>query len=437
MNIGIIGGGVAGLTAAYHLSRSGHKVTVLEQRSQLGGQAGTFMVDGARLEVFYHHLFTNDTDVLSLIDEVGLGQKMVWLESKVGFFHGGRIYNFVTATDLLKFTPISLIDRIKLGLVGLQLRRFKDWKKLEGVTAEDWIRSHAGKRNYDVVWGPLLKGKFGESASEVGMGWFRGKIHLRFAARGKGGREKLGYMLGSFGQLTDTLAQRIEANGGALHASTQVKRIIVEGGKVVGLDVEGKGNMPFDAVIATVPSPAFLDLAPGLTEDYAAKLKLARYQAAVCLVLVMKRSLSPIYWLNMSDPTIPFVAAIEHTNYIDRRNYGGKHILYLSNYLSPSHPLYHATRERLLIEYLPHLKKINPDFDPSWIEQSHLFRDEAGQPIITTNYSARIPDHRTPVKGLYLANTTQIYPQDRGVNYSVRLGRTVSSLLIGDTENGG
>lgn len=432
MNIGIVGGGIAGLTAAYHLGRAGHRVTVFEKRPEPGGQAGTFPVDGARLEVFYHHLFTNDTDVISMIDELGLSRNMVWLESKVGFFHGGRIYDFVTAIDLLKFTPISIIDRIRLGLVGLNLRRFKDWRKLEGITAENWIKSHAGRRNYEVVWGPLLRGKFGESAAEVGMVWFWGKIHLRFASRGQGGKEKLGYMLGSFGQITDALVQRIEAAGGEIHTSSPVKRVLVEQGRVAGLEVEGKGGVPFDAVIATVPSPAFLGMAPGLPEDYAAKLRLARYQAAVCLALVMNRSLSRIYWLNISDPSIPFVAAIEHTNYIDRSNYGGKHILYLSNYLSPSHRLYDATREQLLAEYLPHLKKINPAFEPGWVEQSHLFRDDAGQPIITTNYSESIPEHRTPLRGLYLANTTQIYPQDRGINYSVRLGKTVSDLLLDD-----
>ncbi|MDO8491963.1 MAG: NAD(P)/FAD-dependent oxidoreductase [Dehalococcoidia bacterium] len=436
MNVGIIGGGVAGLTAAYQLSRAGHKVAVFEKRPELGGQAGTFRVDSARLEVFYHHLFTNDTDVISLIDELGLSRNMVWLESKMGFFHGGRVYDFVTATDLLKFTPIGIIDRIRLGLVAMNLRRFKDWQKLEGITAEEWIKRHAGERNYEVVWGPLLRGKFGESAGEVGMVWFWGKIHLRFASRGQGGREKLGYMLGSFGQITDALAQRIAAAGGTLHTSTPVKRVLAEGGKVVGLEVEGKGKMAFDAVLATVPSPAFLNLAPALPEEYAAKLKQARYQAAVCLVLVMNKSLSRIYWLNISDPSIPFVAAIEHTNYINRSNYGGKHILYLSNYLSPSHRLYNATREQLLAEYLPHLKKINSQFDPSWVEQSHLFRDDAGQPIITTNYSARIPEHRTPLRGLYLANTTQIYPQDRGVNYSVRLGQTVAGLISDDAGKG-
>ena len=154
-----------------------------------------------------------------------------------------------------------------------------------------------------------------------------------------------------------------------------------------------------------------------------------KYQSALCLVLKMRRRLSHIYWMNISDPTIPFVAAIEHTNYMPPEVYGGKHVLYLSNYLPLDSSLFSLSKDELLREYLPHVQRINPEFDLDWVEESWLFRDDAGQPIVTCNYSQQVPDHQTPIEGLYLANTTQIYPEDRGMNYSVHLGKKIADIV--------
>jgi len=430
VNIGIIGGGMAGLSAAYELVEKGHTVTLFEKETWLGGQAATFEVMGERLERFYHHIFSSDVDIIQLIDELGLGERLVWADSKVGFLHRGRIYDFVTARDLLRFDPVGLVDRVRLGLVSLYLRRKKDWPRLEGSTAREWVTKYGGRRNYDIVWGPLLKNKFGASADEVSMVWLWGKIHLRFASRTKG-RERLGYLRGSFGLLVDALEKRILDGGGKVYTSSPVSSIITQDEEAVGIRV-GERTYLFDAVIATVSSPTFLGMAPPLPADYAKKLEEVRYQAAVCLVLTLNRPLSHIYWLNISDSTIPFVALIEHTNFVDPSHYGGKRIVYVSNYVSQDNPLYRLDADELLAQYLPHLRKINRRFDPGWVEERYLFREEAGQPIITRGYSARIPDHRTPIPHLFLANTTQIYPEDRGMSYSVRLGVKVSGVATGE-----
>ncbi|MBI4297067.1 MAG: NAD(P)/FAD-dependent oxidoreductase [Chloroflexi bacterium] len=440
MNVAIIGGGLAGLTTGYELAKVGHQVTILEKRSTCGGQVGTFTVGGGRLEVFYHHIFWGDGEVIRLASEFGLADRLQWLDSRVGFYHRGKIYNFVTPLDLLRFRPVSLLDRLRLGLVGMYLRRYRDWQRLEGLTAREWIIRWAGRRNYEVVWGPLLRGKFGEMADQVSMVWFWGKIHQRFASRGRlGQREKLGYLRGSFGLMVDALVERIQRIGGHVLTASPAARIRVEGGRAVGVDVVGQGMITADRVIATVPSSTLLGLAPEISGDYRRLLEKARYQWAACLVLAISQPISPIYWLNISDPSIPFVAAIEHTNFISPAEYGGKHVLYLTNYVAPESPLTTASAKEVLKLYLPHLKKINPSFQERWVQEYHLFRDPAGQPMVGVNYSSNIPAYRTPIAGLYLANTTQIYPQDRGMNYSLRLGLAVARAVLGDMgrEGGG
>ena len=437
MRVGVIGAGAAGLAAAYELGKHGHEVAVYERASFLGGQASTFQLNGARLERGYHHLFTSDTDILDLIDEIGLGHRMRWIESKVGVLYDGKTFDFVTPLDLLRFTPLSLVDRVRLGLGTLRIRRIKDWRSLESVTADEWLRTRIGTRAYEGFWGPMLRGKFGDQYyREVGMAWVWAKIHSRFASRSKGlAKEVLGYPIGSFGEVFDVLAERIAEQGNTVKIDTPVSRIIVENGMPPRLEVETSDTTAteaFDCVISTTQNYIFMRLLPSLPEELRSRLGGMRYLAAVLLILVLDRPLSRLYWLNVADRSIPFVGVVEQTNLIGPEHYGGRHVVYLSNYLSREHRLYKLGHEELLSEYLPHLRKVNPDFSSSWVQESYHQVVNAAQPIIGTDYSAQIPDHRTPFRGVYLANTTQVYPEDRGTNYSVRMGKKVAWMVMED-----
>ena len=438
MRVGIIGAGAAGLAAAYELVKQGHYAAVYERAPFLGGQASTFDVGGARLEKGYHHWFTSDADIVDLTTEIGLGDKIRWIDSTVGTLVDGKIYDFVTPMDLLKFSAMSLPDRIRLGLTTLYLQRQQDYWKYEDITADEWLRRYAGRGGYESFWGPMMRGKFGEEHyREISMAWVWGKIQTRVKSRGKSMiREKLGYPMGSFGELFDVLAERVREMGGEAHTSAAVEKVEVVDGRTKGLHValqdEEVEFAEFDAVLATTPSYIFPALVPPLPDDYLEKLTGVSYMAAVLIVLVLDKPLTDVYWLNVSDRSIPFVAVIEHTNLIEPEHYGGKHIVYLSNYLTTDSPLYRMSQEELLAEYLPNLRKINPEFNESWIEEIYHHRVGAAQPIIGTRYSERIPSHRTPFEGLYLANTTQIYPEDRGTNYSVKMGREVARMMIGD-----
>jgi protoporphyrinogen oxidase len=437
--IGVIGGGYAGLTAAYDLQKQGHDVTVLEKYGLWGGQAATIPLLGSRIEHFYHHLFGSDSHILGLMDELGIGDQLRWIESKVGWYHEGQIYDLVTPFDLIRFKPVSLINRIKLGLMYLYLPRVDDWKRYENITARDWILRHMGRQIYDRFWGPLLRGKFGELADQVSMTWLWGKIKVRGSSRqGATAKEKLAYPLGSFEIITQALVDRLQAGGADMRLNQEVIGLSTDPDdprRVTGV-VTKRETIPFDVVIATVPGYNLLEIAPPALEgDYVERLRSVRYQAAVVLLLVSKQSLSRIYWMNIADRTMPFVGVIEHTNYVPPSEYQDRHLIYVSNYLERDDPVYRMSAGELFDLYLPHLQRINPALEAGWIEKKIVLRAEAGQPVITCNYSERIPDHRTPLQGLYLANTLQIYPEDRGTNYSVWLGRKIAGIVSQDLES--
>ncbi len=435
MKVGIVGAGAAGLSAAYDLVNAGHSVTVYESAPFIGGQASTIEVGGGRLERGYHHLFTNDTAIIDLMNELGIGASLQWFPSKVGTYAGGRVWPTTTPLDILRFGAVPFADRIKLGLMAVRLQRQKDWRLLEPFTADEWLRTRLGGKAYEAVWSPLLRGKFGAQYDKVGMAWLWSKIQTRVASRKGLGGEKLGYPIKSFDEVFDVLRAKIESKGSKVLIETPVERVLAEGGAATGLRFrrsDGQaGEERFDSVLMTAPSyvvPGLADLPPGYRE----RLESVHYLAAVVIVLELSQPLTGIYWMNIADRSVPFLGIIEHTNLIPRELYGDSYVLYLTNYLDRKDPLYLMKPEELLDVYLPHLKKFNPAFDKSWVKRMHYNSLSAAQPVIGAKYSERIPSHRTPVRRLYLANTTQIYPEDRGTNYSIRMGREVGKMMLED-----
>lgn len=432
----IVGGGVAGMTSAYRLMQRGHEVELYEASPYLGGLVRTFEVGGNKLEAYYHHIFTTDTTIIALIEELGLGDQLEWIDSKVGWYEKGKLYNFVTPLDLLRFSPVSLLDRIRLGVMAVRLRRRDDWAEFERITAKDWIEKNVSKGAFDGMWGPMLKGKFGDAYDKVAMAWLWSKIHLRFASRksGAAAKEQLGYLRGSFAVYIEELERRLRAGGVKITTGAAVERITAENNRATGIVLADGTAVAGDAVIAALPSTLFRKMAPALTPDYDRRLAAVEWQGAVCMVLTIKQPLSPIYWMNIGDRSMPFLALIEHTNFVGPENYGGNHILYISNYVAQDHEFFSLSDDALWDRFAPSLQKINPAFSREWVTGRWVFRAPHAQPIITLNYSNNKPDHRTPVEGLYLETMTQIYPEDRGQNYSIRMGEDVAGMAIEDYE---
>src|SRR5712691_1139381 len=429
MNVAVIGGGIAGLTAAYELSKRGHEVTPYEGAPALGGQAGTFEVEGARLERFYHHLFMADLDMIGLVEQLGITHKMLWVQPKMGLYHAGQVYEFGTPASLLSFPHLGLPAKVRFALATLFLMKFNRYQLFEGVSAWDWLRKVVGRQAFEVVWGPMLQAKFSTFARDASMVWFWGKIALRGASR-SGGKERLGYFNLSFQILIDALQAQLERQAVRPRVGCPIEEVrALDGG---GLCVRAQGGEEtFDTVVVAIHNRDFLRIVPSLPVDYARQLQQIHYEGGSCLLLSLEQPLSSIYWMNISAPDLPFTAIVEHTNFMPPERYGGKHIVYLSRYMPPDDPLFSVSKEELLALYEPHLRKVNPAFEASWIRESWLFRDSQAQPIITTGYRALQPAFTTPIPNLYLVNTTQIYPEDRGTNYAVRLGRQVAALILG------
>jgi protoporphyrinogen oxidase len=431
----VIGAGYAGLSAAYDLCKAGHKVTIYEKDSDIGGLAGTFELQpGMRVEKFYHHWFTNDVDVLGLIDELGLGHLKQYHSSNTGLYFTNSIFRLASPLDLLSFPGIPFIDRIRTGLMALIARRVNDWKPLENISAEDWLVKIGGRKAYDAIWKPLMQGKFGVEAPNVSAVWMWNKLKLRGSSRNKKGGESLVYFGGGFGALTDGIRKSLESLGVTIHLNTGVKKIITENGRAAGVETD-RGTHRANAVLCTVPLPQFLQMTPDLPSDYSSKCKEIRFLGNSCLVLRLSRSLSSTYWLNVADPSFPFVGIIEHTNLDSRENYGGDHIVYLSKYLPTTEKLFSFTTDEMLDYCVPFIQRIFPEFDRSWILSHHVWKAQFSQPVITKNYSNLIPSLKTPIDGLWLCTMAQIYPEDRGTNYAVRYGRRVAKEMLESFHN--
>jgi protoporphyrinogen oxidase len=428
----IIGGGYTGLSAAYELCKKNIPVTIIESDSQLGGLAGVFEISpGVIIEKFYHHWFSNDLDILSLIDELGISNRLKRVETNTGLYFANSIFRLASPLDLLKFSPLPFFDRIRTGLMALYARKIEDWKSLEDISASDWIKKVAGQKSFEVIWGPLLKGKFGPEADNISAVWFWNKLKLRGSSRNKKAKEELLYIEKGFKGVTDTLEEYLLSKGVKILKNSLVEEIIVENNTVTGVRVSGE-IINASKILSTVALPILTKICNSFEKSYKEQINQVRYLGNVCLVLRLNKSLSSTYWLNVSDPSFPFVGVIEHTNMDDKSKYGNEHIAYISKYLSTDDDLFKLSDSEYYQYCLPYIKKIFPNFNTSWVNGFACWRAKYSQPVICKKYSELIPDFKSPIKGLYIASMAQVYPEDRGTNYAIREGRKAGKALIAE-----
>ncbi|MCX6794179.1 MAG: FAD-dependent oxidoreductase [Candidatus Gottesmanbacteria bacterium] len=396
MNVAIIGGGFTGLSAAYELTKRGHEVTLFERDKVLGGLAYGFNPPAGgwdwSLEYSYHHWFTNDRTVLGLIKELGLKDKLIIRRPVTANLYNGKPYQLDSPIHLLLFPGLSMIDKLRTAAILAFLKLNPFWKPLENITAEHFLCSLGGKRAYKVLWEPLLVGKFGDLAPCVQAAWFWARIKKR--------TPNLMYMEGGFHTLITALEKTIKKQGGKIYTNTRAAVKELSG---------------FDKILLTIPQ---------------AQTPPIPHLWAQTLILETKEPiLKDVYWLNITDRSFPFLAAVAHTNFMDKKHYGGHHLTYFGNYLPQGHPYLSMTKEQLLKKFMPFIKRLCPTMNYELITNNFLSVGPFAQPVHELHYSQRVPKLETPISNVYLANMDSIVPWDRGVNYAIELGKKAAKTI--------
>lgn len=424
MKIGIVGAGFTGLSAAYELTKKGHDVVVFEKDQIPGGLALGFKKDKWKwsLEKHYHHWFTNDKYVLNLAKEIN--HKVFIKRPKTSVYVNDGIYQFDSPKDVLLFSKLSLINRLRMGIIIGFLKFNPFWKPLEKINAAKFLPKTIGKKGYEMIWQPLFENKFGPYANDVSLAWFWARIVKRTPS--------LAYPEGGFLNFANHLVKIIEKQKGKVIFNTEVIEVADKKNTYIKYknNKEEIKKQNFDKIIFTLPSFLFLKTAVELPEEYRQKFARLKGLGATNLVLMLN---SPFfkdgtYWLSICDKNSPIMAIVEHTNFMDKKNYNNQHLVYLGNYLPQDSKRFAMDKEDVLNLFDPFLKKINPNYK-THLKDYELFKAPFAQPIIPTNYSKMIPPFKTPFPNVLLANIEQVYPWDRGTNYAVELGQKISKLI--------
>ena len=424
--IAIIGAGIGGMAAAYDFVKDGHEVVIFEASNAPGGLASGFRKPEWKwtVEKFYHHWFTSDQHMFGLLRELGLDSKIVVKRPITVMFYKDMFYPFDSIPAAILYPGLGWgINKIRFGLVGLYLRLTSNWKPMEKTTVDAWMRKWAGDKVYREMWEPMVVGKFGERyASQVNMAWLWARLHARTT--------QLATYEGGFQQFAEDFATKLSGMGVEIRYNTPVQQLQ---SNASGVTVKtSAGDELFDQVLVT-SSPALLaKMTPDLPEGYLKGLLDLKSLGAVVLVLSLKHQLSRegFYWYNLPKSAgFPFLALVEHTNFIPKENFNGEHIVYCGDYLETDHEYFKLSQEDLVERFTAGLKRFNPDFDPSWINQSWLFKTNYAQPVPLVNHSQNIPAIETPLKGIYFASMSQVYPWDRGTNFAVEIARRAAKLM--------
>ena len=416
----VIGGGPAGLKAAHVAIKGGASVVLLESAPILGGLASSFDVQGTRIERYYHFICKGDDHLQHTLAELGLESRLRWRDSRMAYFVDGALYPFLTPVELLRFSPLEPIDRLRAGLALKRAQRMRE-EDVAPLRAIEWLQELFGERAYRVIWEPLMRFKFAEHAPEVSAAWIWARMVRLSRSRTSPWREELGYLEGGSTVVLEALARDFERRGGRVVCSADVEAITFDGGWANGVRAGGE-TVPADAVISTVTTSRFLKLAPGLDGPYIERLRRIPTIGIFCLFLRLSERVTPFFWVNANDRRVPFAGMIEYTNLNPLPELGGDRVLYVPQYLSADDPRYRQSDEEVLRAYTNALALINPAFDRRWIKFCAVFRDRFAQPICLTDYKATTPTIQTPVANLFLTDSCQLHPHDRTISGSFGLG---------------
>ena len=423
--IAVLGAGPMGLAVAYQLARDGHQPVVFEADDRVGGMTAAFDFSGLSIERYYHFHCISDHAFLAVLGELGLAGKMRWVETKMGYWYQNRLQPWGNPVALLKFRGLSLLAKFRYGLHAFLSTKRNDWKPLDNVEATGWIRRWVGTEAYEVLWRRLFDYKFYEYASNLSAAWIWSRIRRIGRSRYSLFREKLGYLDGGSDTLLQALRADIEAHGGEVRLKSPVSRVLIENGQVRGIDVNGQVEH-FDKVISTIPLPYVPRLMPDLPAEILQRFQSVKNIAVVCVIVKLRKALTENFWLNTNDPDMDIPGLVEYTNLrpLDQ------HIVYVPFYMPGEHPKFSEPDQAFLDKVKRYLQKINPGLTNEDFIELRASRYRYAQPICDPGYLDKLPPVALPVQGLWVADTSYYYPEDRGISESIGFGRQLAKIVV-------
>lgn len=423
--IAVLGAGPMGLAVAYQLARDGHQPVIFEADDRVGGMTASFDFGGIQIERYYHFHCTSDADFLTVLDELGLASRMRWTQTRMGYWFGKRLQAWGNPVALLRFRGLGLIAKFRYGLHAFLCTRRNDWTPLDHVDARGWIRRWVGAEAYEVLWRKLFDYKFYDYADNLSAAWIWSRIRRIGRSRYSLMREKLGYLDGGSSTLLEGLHADIVRHGGEVRLSSPVQRIVIEQGKVCGVEVGGE-RLAFDKVVSTVPLPFVPRLAPDLPESILARFRALNNIAVVCVIAKLRCPVSGNFWVNTNDPDMDIPGIVEYTNLRPM----DAHIVYVPFYMPGEHPKYADPDAVFIDKVRRYLMQINPALVEEDFIDIRASRYRHAQPICEPGFLDRLPPRRLPVEGLWVADTSHYYPEDRGISESIGFGRMLAREAV-------
>jgi len=420
----ILGAGPMGLAAAYELLKAGVAVDIYERDDRIGGMTASTDLDGLKIERYYHFICMPDATTFEYLRELGVADRLRWVETKMGFYFNGKLYDWGNPAALLKFPGLDLVTKLRYGAHVFLTKGISDWRALDKVGCTAWLKKWVGERGYDVLWRSLFELKFFEYKDSLSAAWLGTRIKRVALSRSSIFKERLGYLEGGSDVILDAIDAKIRGMGGRIFLKSAAERIEIDaGGTLRGIRVNGELR-PYDTVVSTIPLPYLVKLAPDLPAEERAKVAAIVNIGVVCAVFKLKHSITRNFWTNINDPGMAIPGLIEYSNL----NPLPDTVVYAPFYMPVTHAKYRQPAEAFIDEVKGYLKRINPAFQDDWVLASKAFRYEFAQTVCTPNFFAALPPMKSAVRGLFLADTSHYYPEDRSISESMRLGRELARL---------
>lgn len=428
---GVVGGGMLGLTLAHRLAQAGHRVTVLEAAPTVGGLASAWSLDGVVWDRHYHVTLLSDARLRALLVELGLDSELRWKETRTGCWADGRLHSVSNTLEFLRFPPLRMVDKLRLGGTIVYGSRIRDGRRLERVTVGDWLARWSGRRTYERFWLPLLRSKLGENHRHASAAFIWATIQRLYAARRSGLKKELfGYVPGGYARVLDRFAEVLAAEGVELVLGARAAQVTGGDGSGVTVAMADGTSRRFDRVVVTAAAPVAARLCPQLDGDERRRLEGIRYQGIVCLSLLLRRPLGPYYLTYLTDDDLPFTAIVEMTTLVDPAELDGHSLVYLPKYVTPDDPFFDVPDDEVVDRFLPYLRKVHPGLADEDVRCARVSRVRHVLAVSTLDYSEHLPPMATSVPGLHLVSSAHIVNGTLNVDETVRLAERAAGELV-------